>query len=170
MYSNTFTWRYLWIVEESVPVVDASSASTPLVQLRLPHSLQLLVSIFLRRFFLAPSSCLVPPVLLTLPEPSLLIMTSPLGPSWFSVVLPRGQRLVAMESGRWRYAEGGGRQGPLPKAAHLSPVRARPQQRPLHQTAHHHIGEVETEVLEVHPVGGGQSRTCGPQEDMQPLQ
>lgn len=40
---------------------------------------------------------------------------------------------------------------PLPVEVLLPPVRSGPQQKPLHEPAHHHVREIATEILEVHP-------------------
>lgn len=134
-------------------MVDASSTSAPLIQLRLPSSHLSTIS-FLSRFFhgfilLTPSS--FPSRLLALPKSGLLPVTSLLGPSRFGVVPPQAQRVVAVEDGGWRCSRGGGSWSPLPVEANLPPVRGGPQQSPLHQPAHHHICEVVTEILEIHP-------------------
>ena len=144
---------YLWIVQESVSVVDASATSAPLVHLCLP-CFHLPTFILLCRFFdsfisLTPSSLISR--LLTLPKPGLLSVSSLLGPSCFGIVPPQAQRVAAVEDSGWRYFPRGWSWSPLPVAAHLPPVRARPQQGLLHQPAHHHICEVVTEILEIHP-------------------
>lgn len=140
---NVFLQTYLGVVQERLPVVDASSTSTPPVHLLLPAVRQ------------RPAPAVSPPPLLplTLPEPSLPVVTPLLGRGR---VLPRGPCVVAMEMGRGRRAGGGGRRRPRPVAAHLPPVRTQPQQRQRHQAANHHIGEVTAEVFQVHPEGGSQ--------------
>lgn len=132
-------------------MVDASSASTPLIRLRLPSS-RLSPIRFLRRFFLGLISLTAssfPSRLPTLPESGLLPVTSPLGPSRFGVDPPQAQ--FAVGDGGWRGFRRGGSWSPLPVEAHLPPVRAGPEQSSLHQPAHHHVSEVATEILEIQP-------------------
>lgn len=142
---------YLWIVQKSLPVIDASSTSTPPICLGFPDFSQFSIFLFVCLFcfnvvvhglsFLLHS-------LLTLSKPGFLAVPLLPGPG---VVLTLPVRVATLEDGGGCRTRRTGSWSPVPIAVHLSPVRARPQQSSLHQATHHHVREVAAEVFEIHP-------------------
>lgn len=124
-------------------MVNASSTSTPLTHLCLRFSLLSSISLLCRILhglipLTSPSS---PFCLLFLPKSGLFPVASLFCPTLFGLAAVGN----VWKCIRWRSSS------PVSVEAFLPPVRAGPQQSSLHEPAHHHICEVVTEILEIHP-------------------
>lgn len=144
---------YLWIVQECVHVVDASSASTPLIYLLLPALHLSSVHLFSHPhgLLILLSYSIFPSGSLALSESGLLSVALLVRPGTRGISSHQAKSVVAVGHCRWRSSLRRRSRSPLPIEASLLPVRGGPQQSPFHQAAHHHISEVVAEILKIHP-------------------